>query len=126
MYQLDLDGSKQFTVHYKNHTLSYSTDGTLPNPLEATFAALAACAGVYANKACKALGISAEGIAIDCKPVTSVNNMIVPTRFVSAVRFPAHFTPEQRQRVLDDIAECAVKKLIHDGSSIEFLSVEAT
>jgi hypothetical protein len=39
MYQLDLDDSKQIHVRYKAHTISYGLDGSLPNPLEATYAA---------------------------------------------------------------------------------------
>lgn len=124
MYQLDLDDSKQLHVRYKNHTISYGLDGSLPNPLEATYAALAGCAGVYAHKACKALGISTEGIWINCKPVVRNGNPLIPARFVTEVRFPERFTAEQRQRVLQEINRCAVKELIHDGANIEFVSNE--
>jgi uncharacterized OsmC-like protein len=124
MYQLDLDDSKQIHVRYKNHIISYGMDGSLPNPLEATYAALAACAGVYAHKACKTLGISAEDIWINCKPVVRNGNPLIPARFVTEVRFPERFTAEQRQRVLQEINRCAVKELIHDGANIEFVSNE--
>jgi uncharacterized OsmC-like protein len=125
MFHLELDASNQISVHHKTHTIQYSMDGSLPNPLEATFAALAGCAGVYAHKACKAMGLSPEGIGINCKPVIRGGNLIVPARFATEVTFPLHFSPEQRQRVLDEIAHCAVKQLIHDGAGIEFVSVEA-
>ncbi len=125
MYQLDLNDGNQLHVKYKNHTVSYGLDGSLPNPLEATYAALAGCAGVYARKACKALGISAEGIAIDCKPVVRNGNPLVPARFVTEVRFPERITTEQRLRILDEISHCAVKVLIHQGASVEFLTQEA-
>lgn len=124
MYQLDLDDSKQIHVHYKNHTVSYGLDGSLPNPLEATYAALAGCAGVYSRKACKALGISAEGIGIDCKPVVRNGNPLVPSRFVTEVRFPQRITSDQRKHILREISHCAVKELIHDGASIEFQTSE--
>ncbi len=124
MYQLDLDDSNQLHVKYKNHTISYGLDGSLPNPLEATYAALAGCAGVYSRKACKALGISAEGIKIDCKPVVRNGNPLVPARFVTDVVFPERIDAEQRARILQEISHCAVKVLIHEGANIEFVTQE--
>ena len=125
MYQLSMSDGNQIHVHYKNHVISYGVDGSLPNPLEATYAALAGCAGVYTRKACKAMGISAEGIRIDCKPVVRQGNMLIPARFVTEVEFPDRITSEQRRRILDEISQCAVKQLIHDGAQIEFVSCEA-
>jgi uncharacterized OsmC-like protein len=124
MYKIDLNDSHQIQVLYKNHTLSYGLDGSLPNPLEATYAALAGCAGVYSLKACKALEISAVGIEISCKPVIRSGNMLIPSRFITEVSFPKRFTPEQRHRILEEISHCAVKQLIHDGASIEFVTRE--
>lgn len=125
MYQLTMTDSSQLHVRYKNHIVSYGVDGSLPNPLEATYAALAGCAGVYTRKACKALGISAAGIEISCKPVVRQGNMLIPARFVTEVSFPESITSEQRQRILDEISHCAVKELIHDGAQIEFVTGEA-
>jgi uncharacterized OsmC-like protein len=124
MYQLALNDSGQIQVHYKNHVMSYAQDGSLPNPLEATYAALAGCAGVYSRKACKALNISAEGIEISCKPVVRTGNLLIPSRFMTEVRFPERFTAAQRQSILEEIGRCAVKLLIHDGASIEFVTIE--
>ena len=124
MYQLDLNDSPRIDVRYKTHTVSYGLDGSLPNPLEATYAALAGCAGVYARKACKKLAISAQGIWIDCKPVVRNGNQLIPARFVTDVRFPPSITAEQRLHILDEIQHCAVKELIHDGANIEFLTNE--
>ncbi|HEX5338167.1 MAG TPA: OsmC family protein [Gallionella sp.] len=124
MYQLSLTDANQIHVQYKNHTISYGLDGSLPNPLEATYAALAGCAGVYSRKACKAMGISAEGIEINCKPVVRQGNMLIPARFVTEVGFPERISAEQRQRILAEISECAVKRLIHDGAQIEFVTSE--
>jgi uncharacterized OsmC-like protein len=125
MYQLSMTDSSQLHVHYKNHVVSYSVDGSLPNPLEATYAALAGCAGVYARKACKSLDISAEGIEISCKPVVRQGNMLLPARFSTEVSFPERISDVQRKRILDEISQCAVKKLIHDGAQIEFVTGEA-
>lgn len=124
MYQLELDDGNQIRVRYKNHLVSYGLDGSLPNPLEATYAALAGCAGVYARKACKALGISAAGIEIDCKLVVRSGNPLMPARFVTEVSFPEHLASAQRQRILDEIAQCAVKQLIQGGANIEFVTSE--
>lgn len=124
MYKLSLDDGNQINVQYKSHNIRYGLDGSLPNPLEAAYASLAGCAGVYARKACKALDISAEGIEINCRPVIRTGNALTPKRFVTDVRFPAGFTSLQRQRVLDEIGHCAVKQLIQDGSNIEFVTSE--
>lgn len=124
MYQLTLNDGNQIQVHYKNHRIDYGLDGSLPNPLEATYAALAGCAGVYSRKACKTLEISADGIEIHCKPVVRSGNLLIPSRFVTEVSFPERITPMQRQKILDEISRCAVKQLIHDGASIEFATTE--
>ena len=124
MYKLTLSDSNQIDVRYKNHKISYGGDENLPNPLEATYAALAGCAGVYSRKACKALGISAEGIEINCKPVIRTGNVLMPARFVTEVRFPERLTMEQRQSILEQINHCAVKQLIHNGAEVEFFTVE--
>lgn len=124
MYKLTLDDSNQLHVCYRNHIISYALDGSLPNPLEATYAALAGCAGVYSRKACQAMDISADGIEINCKPVVRNGNMAVPARFVTEVRFPARITPAQRQGIMGEIGHCAVKQLIHGGAHIEFITGE--
>jgi len=124
MYQLALDDGNQIDVHYKKHTISYGLDGRLPNPLEATYAALAGCAGVYSRKACKTLGISAAGIEINCKPVVRNGNPLTPSRFMTEVRFPQRISAVQREDILREIGHCAVKVLIHDGASIEFFTQE--
>lgn len=125
MYRLELNDSNQIHVHYKDHTISYGLDGSLPNPLEATYAALAGCAGVYSKKACKALEISAEGIGISCKPMVR-SGTLVPRRFLTEVSFPERFTPAERQRILDEISHCAVKQIIAGGADIEFVTNEVT
>ena len=108
MYQLTLNDSNQIQVHYKNHCITYGVDGSLTNPLEATYAALAGCAGVYSRKACKTLGISTEGIEINCKPVVRTGNILIPSRFLTEVKFPERITTAQRQTILDEIGRCAV------------------
>ena len=125
MYQLSMTDGNQLHVQYKNHTVSYGVDGSLPNPLEATYAALTGCAGVYTRKACKTLGISAEGIEISCKPVVRQGNMLIPARFMTEVTFPERVNAEQREAILQEISRCAVKLLIHDGAQIEFVTTEA-
>lgn len=125
MYRLELNDSNQLYVHYKDHVISYGLDGSLPNPLEATYAALAGCAGVYSKKACKALEISAEGIEINCKPMVR-GGTLVPRRFVTEVSFPERFSPTERQRILEEISHCAVKQIIVKGADIEFVSNEVT
>lgn len=125
MYSLDLNGDSTLRVRFRNHTMEFATDGNQPNPLEAAYATLAGCAGVYARKACKTLGIDAAGISIDCKPVIRLSGgRALPARFVTDVRFPQRISEEQRKAILDEIDRCAVKQLIHEGAGIEFVSRE--
>ncbi|MEW6721110.1 MAG: OsmC family protein [Thermodesulfobacteriota bacterium] len=125
MYRLVLNGTPRIDVAYRDKTISYATDGSLVNPLEATYAALAGCAGVYAIKACKKLGISDAGIDIQLKPMVKAANPAMPGRIVTTVSFPPHIGREQRDAILESIGECAVKKLIRSGSDVEFQVAEA-
>ena len=125
MFQLALNGTPRIDVTYRDKTVSYAVDGSLPNPLEATYAALCGCAGVYAIKACKALGISEAGIAIRLKPVVKVTNPSVPARIVTTVVFPRNIGREQRDAILESIGKCAVKELVRNGANVEF-QVEET
>ena len=86
--------------------------------------ALAACAAVFAKKACKALGTSAAGIEINCKPFAGPGGPLTLAKFKTEVRFPEGFTAEQKAAVLDSIVHCAVKEVVADGPNIEFLVEE--
>ena len=107
-------------MNYRDKTVSYATDGSLVNPLEATYAALTGCAGVYAMKACKTLGIPDEGITIFLRPTVHPSNPSMPVRFETTVSFPSRVTQEQRRAILASIEKCAVKGLIQNGDNIEF------
>jgi len=120
MFHLVLDGTARIDVTYRDKTISYATDGSLPNPLEATYAALAGCAGVYTIKACKALGIPDEGIGISVKPVVRPANPSMPARIETIVAFPGRIGPEQREAILASIDKCAVKELMKNGGNVEF------
>ncbi len=124
MYQLTLNDSNQVQVRYKKHIISYGLDESLPNPLEATYAALAGCAGVYSRKACKALDISADGIEINCKPVVRGGSTLIPSRFVTEVNFPERISSDERKSIMEEISHCAVKQLISLGNSVEFVTKE--
>ncbi len=124
MYNTVVDSTPIIKVTSAKHEASYSVNGSLMNPLEAFYASLAGCAGVFAKKACKELGISPEGIVIDCKPFTGPGGPLTLAKFRSEVRFPAHFTAEQKAKVLDSITYCAVKEIVKDGASIDFQVAE--
>ena len=125
MYSTVVDNTPRIHVSSGKHEADYALDGSLMNPLEAFYAALAACAAVYTKKACKELGISPEGIVIDCKPFTGTGGPLTLAKFRSEVRFPAHFTAEQKAKVLESVAHCAVKEIVMDGASIDFQVAEA-
>ena len=100
--------------------MSYAVDGSLMNPLEAFYAVLASCAAVYAKKECKAMGVSAAGIRIGCRPFAGHGGPLTLSRFRTEVSFPESFSTEQRERVLQAINECAVKKIVQTGVDIAF------
>jgi uncharacterized OsmC-like protein len=124
MYKTVVDNTPLIKVNSAKHEASYSVNGSLMNPLEAFYASLAACAAVYAKKACKELGIPAAGIEIDCKPFSGPGGPLTLARFRSDVQFPEHFTAEQKTKVLDSIAHCAVKEIVIDGAAIDFQVAE--
>ncbi len=124
MYSTLVDNTPMIKVTTSKHEANYALNGSLMNPLEAFYAALAACAAVFAKKACKELGIPAEGIDINCKPFAGPSGPLSLARFKTDVRFPAHFTSEQKAVILDSIAHCAVKEVVMDGPNIDFQVAE--
>jgi len=124
MYATTVDSTPLIKVTTSKFEANYALDGSLMNPLEAFYASLAACAAVFAKKACKSLGISATGIEIDCKPFAGPGGPLTLAKFKTDVRFPAGFTAEQKAAVLDAITHCAVKEVVADGPNIEFLVAE--
>ena len=120
MYSLELTGGEQISVGHRNHVSTFAMDGSLPNPLEAFYAALGGCAGVYAHKACKKLGLDSQGITISCRPFAPPGNPLALKRFKTTVSFPERFSEDQRMAILQSIAHCAVKEIVQAGSLIEF------
>jgi uncharacterized OsmC-like protein len=124
MYSTVVDSTPLIKVSTSKHEANYALDGSLMNPLEAFYAALAACAAVYAKKSCKSLGISAAGIEINCKPFAGPGGPLTLARFNTEIRFPAEFSAEHKAAIIDSIAHCAVKEVVADGPNIEFLVSE--
>ena len=120
MFKVMLESGPRIDVVGRKHTIAYANDGSLPNPLEATYAALAGCAGVYAKKACKELGIDDAGIGIELKVVAQPDKPLLPSRIVTHLQFPDRFTVDQKQSVLASVDRCAVKALMQSGEKINF------
>ncbi|MBU1363899.1 MAG: OsmC family protein [Gammaproteobacteria bacterium] len=125
MYSTVVDNSPLIKVSSAKHEASYAVNGSLMNPLEAFYASLAACAAVYAKKACKELGVPAAGIEIGCKPFAGPSGPLSLAKFKTDVRFPEHFTAEQKEKILASIAHCAVKDIVANGPAIDFQVAEA-
>lgn len=124
MYSTIVDNTPVIQVAAGKHTATYAVNGSQMNPLEAFYAALAACAAVYAKKSCKELGVPAEGIEIGCKPFAGKLGPLSLAKFKTEVRFPERFTVEQKEQILDAIVHCAVKEIVQDGPNVEFSVVE--
>ena len=124
MYTTVVDNTPLIKVSSAKHEANYAVNGSLMNPLEAFYASLAACAAVYAKKACKELGLPAGGIEIGCKPFAGPGGPLTLAKFKTDVRFPASFTAEQKAAVLESIVHCAVKEVVADGPNIEFIVSE--
>lgn len=124
MFSVKVKNSPVITVTGTKHQVSYAVDGSLMNPLEAFYATLAGCAAVYAKKACKELGISAEGIRIDSKPFAGPKGPLTLARFKTEVTFPEAFSKEQRTQILEAIRHCAVKEIVVVGPDIDFTVTE--
>jgi hypothetical protein len=106
MYKTVVDNTPLIKVNTSKYEASYSLNGSLM------------------NKSCKALGIPAAGIDIACTPYAGPGGPLTLAKFKTEVRFPAHFTAEQKATILDSIAHCAVKEVVQDGPTIEFLVAE--
>lgn len=119
--KLVLKAGPLIEVATRNHVMQFATDGSLPNPLEAAYASIAGCAGVYAKKACESLGISDEGIGIDMRVVGDKARPGFVLKINITVTFPDGFDEAQQAAVRDSIAKCPVKALIQQGDSIEFV-----
>lgn len=125
MYSVNVDSSPIIQVNGGKHQVSYAINGTLMNPLEAFYATLAGCAGVFAKKACKELGISPDGIAISCKPFAGPGGPMTLSKFKTDVTFPAHIDASQKAAILEAISHCAVKDIVQNGQDIAFQVSEA-
>ena len=124
MYNTTVDNTPHIEVKAGKHSVGYALDGSLMNPLEAFYASLAACAAVFTKKACKGLGISAEGIQISCKPFAGPGGPLTLGKYKTDVRFPEGFSAEQKAAIMDSISHCAVKEVVKEGASIEFIVSE--
>lgn len=124
MYQTTVSSSPLITVTTGKHEAQYAVNGSLMNPLEAFYASLAACAAVFVKKSCKELGISPDGVEINCKPFAGPGGPLTLAKYRTEVKFPEGFTPEQKDKVMASVADCAVKAIVADGAHIDFSVVE--
>lgn len=124
MYKTTLNNSPLITVQSKTgKTFNFATDGSLPNPLETTFAAINACAGVFAKKACKELEISPDQISIETIPKNKKEisfNIFGINQIITKISYPKTFTKEQKSFITKQIETCIVKELIKNGHLFEF------
>ena len=118
MYATVVDNSPLIKVTSGRHEADYALDGSLMNPLEAFYASLAACAAVYAKKACKSLGVQPAGIEIACKPFAGPGGPLTLGKYRTEVRFPDGFSAAQKAAVLEAIAKCAVKEVVKEMKQV--------
>lgn len=125
MYKTTVHDTPIINVSTSKDSVSYSVNGTKMNPLEAFYASLTGCAAVYAKKACSQMGISAEGIEINCVPKAGNNGALSLGKFKTEIKFPDSFTKEQKEKIIDSISHCAVKEIVKSGDQILFEVSEA-
>lgn len=126
MYNLEINDLAKLEVKSRKYTFNYAIDGSKENPLDATYAALAGCAGVYTLKACKKMNLSPFGIKISGKPFMDKTNPSMITKWVTDIQFPEGWNEENKAQVIKEIQHCAVKEMITHGSTIEFLTVDVS
>lgn len=119
MFSLTLDGSPRLDVHSRHGVSRFAMDGSAPNPFEGALATIAACAGVYAHKACARAGVSMAGIRIELRPLAAAGGTDIRAIEIQA-HFPAGFPDELVPAILSSIDECPVKELIRRGDTIQF------
>lgn len=119
MFTLSLTDSPRLAARdRRGRNYVWATDGSLPNPLEATLAAVAGCAGVFAQKACHAQGVSAEGIEIGVRPRSQPGNPLAITAIEIDVLLPAALDTAQRAAVLASVEDCPVKAMLQAGDAL--------
>lgn len=121
MFKTTVSDGAAITVQSRKHTYNYAIDNSLPNPLEATYAALVGCAGVYALKASKKINKSINGVEIEGKLVVKPDNPAMPQKWITTVHFPDGWSTEEKSYIMKEIKNCAVKELILNGANIEFI-----
>lgn len=122
MFKIEMNDTNKIKVKTRKFEYDYAVDGSLANPLEATYAALAACAGVYTLKAAKKLGKSTLGIEIHCKSVIKPENPTLPAKWLTEITFPEDWNESEQALILSAVKDCAVKELIQKGAQIEFVT----
>ena len=98
MYSVSVQESPVINVKAGRHEAVHAVDGSAMNLLEAFYAALAGCAAVFAKKACKELGISPLASTSTASPSPAPGGPLTLSKFKTEVRFPEHFSAEQRRR----------------------------
>lgn len=120
MYDIKLNDSDTIEVKTRKHNYFYSTNGSLPNPLEATYAALTGCAAVYLKKAATKMQKSVVGIEIKCRSLIQPQNPMIPTKWMTQINFTPDWSESERTQAIEMVGQCAVKELISKGYDIEF------
>jgi uncharacterized OsmC-like protein len=120
MFEMILNDSPTIEVKSRKYQYLYSTDGSLANPLEATYAALSGCAAVYVKKAGLKLKKSVEGIQIKCHSVIQPESPLLPLKWVTQIVFTPEWSESDQQLAVDYVTHCAVKELIQKGHQIQF------
>lgn len=121
MFAVSVNDTAEIVVSGKTKSMRFALDASGMNPLEAFYATLAGCAAVYAKKACKELGISAEGISVKCRPMAGKAGPLSLGRFETELTFGIGFTDVQVEKITEAVQHCAVKEVVKAGATVEFV-----
>lgn len=121
MFRVLIDDSAEILVSGKSKSMRFALDASGMNPLEALYAVLAGCAAVYAKKACKELGVSAQGITVSCRPSAGKTGPLSLGRFETTLTFSSSFSDDQVAHIVEAVRHCAVKEVVATGAAVVFV-----
>ena len=110
-------------VKVGRHTLTadeprdHGGDDSGPSPQELLAASLASCTAITMEMYARRKGWDVAGLAVDCEYTPAERGC--PTKFAMVLKFPAHLTDEQAERLQVIAAKCPVHRTLEGEVAFE-------